>query len=177
MPLLIKIFNYIEEYAIGMTLLFLAIYSCIQVFTRYVLNYSFTSYEELARYSCIFITFLGASLGIKYSTHFAMTAIVERFPLRLRELTTAMVWLISALLFFAVTYYGFFQCQKMMRFGMITPALRIPMYVPFLSIPVFSLVMGCRSLLKIRSALISAIRGKVDDGPGSSNKINGEGTA
>ena len=57
MRLLIKIFNTVEEYALGMSLLLLAIYSCIQVFTRYVLNYSFTSYEEVARYSCIFITY------------------------------------------------------------------------------------------------------------------------
>ena len=177
MSLLIKIFNAIEEYALGMTLLFLAIYSCIQVFTRYVLNYSFTSYEELARYSCIFITFLGASLGIKYSTHFAMTAIVERFPLRQRELTTALVWLISALFFFAVTYYGFVQCLKMMQFEMTTPTLRIPMYIPFLSIPVFSSVMGCRSLLNMRNALIKAIRGDVRRGSTSGKKSNEEGTA
>ena len=177
MSLLIKIFNTIEEYALGMTLLFLAIYSCAQVFTRYVLNISFTSYEELARYSCIFITFLGASLGIKYSIHFAMTAIVERLPLRLRELTTALVWLIGALFFFVVAYYGFSQCLKELKYGMIAPALQIPMYIPFLPIPVFSFVMVCRSLLNIRNALIRAIRGKVDDGPGSSNNINGEGTA
>lgn len=177
MSLLIKIFNTIEEYALGMTLLFLAIYSCVQVFTRYVLNISFTSYEELARYSCIFITFLGASLGIKYSIHFAMTAIVERFPLRLRELTIALVWFISALFFFVVTYYGYVQCQKLIEFEMSSPTLRIPMYVPYLPIPVFSFVMMCRSLLNIRNALIRAIRGKVDDGPGSSNNINGEGTA
>ena len=177
MPLLIKIFNAIEEYALGMSLLLLSIYSCIQVFTRYVLSYSFTSYEEFARYSCIFITFLGASLGIKYSIHFAMTAVVERLPHRLRELTTALVWLIGALFFFVVAYYGFSQCLKDMKYGMIAPALQIPMYIPFLPIPVFSLIMGGRSLLIFRNALVRAIRGKVDDGTGSSNNINGEGTA
>ena len=144
----------------GMTLLVVAIYSCIQVFTRYILNYSFTSYEEVARYSCIFITFLGASLGIKYSAHFAMTAVIERFPYRLKNLSTALVWLISALFFFAVTYYGFVQCQKQVRFGMTAPALRIPMYIPFLPIPIFSFVMGCRSLILFGQALSRIIQGE-----------------
>ncbi|MBW1800532.1 MAG: TRAP transporter small permease [Deltaproteobacteria bacterium] len=175
MRLLIKIFNAVEEYALGMSLLLLAIYSCIQVFTRYVLNYSFTSYEEVARYSCIFITFLGASLGIKYAAHFAMTAVIERFPYRLRELTTALVWLVSALFFFVVTWFGVVQCQKLMKFALTTPALRIPMYVPFLPIPVFSVVMGCRSLINVYHALIGAIRG--DLGADLPEKKNGEGTA
>ena len=169
MRLLIKIFNAVEEYALGMTLLILAIYSCIQVFTRYALNYSFTSYEEVARYTCIFITFLGASLGIKYAAHFAMTAVIDRFPYRLKELTTAFVWLVSALFFFVVTYFGVIQCLKLIRFDLTTPALRIPMYVPFLPIPVFSAVMGCRSLLNVRNAFMRAIRGDVDSKPSEKN--------
>ncbi|MBW1999403.1 MAG: TRAP transporter small permease [Deltaproteobacteria bacterium] len=175
MQLFIKIFNAIEEYALGMTLLILAIYSCIQVVTRYALNYSFTSYEEVARYSCIFITFLGASLGIKYGAHFAMTAVIERFPFRLRELATAFVWLVSALFFFVVTYFGIIQCLKLIKFDLTTPALRIPMYLPFLPIPVFSAVMGCRSLLKVRNAFMRMIRGNAAIEPSEEN--DGERTA
>ena len=160
MRMLIKVFNAIEEYALGMTLLVLAVYSCIQVFTRYILNYSFTSYEEVARYSCIFITFLGASLGIKYSAHFAMTAVIDRFPFRLKNFFTALIWLISAVFFFVVTYYGFVQCLKQIRFGMTAPALRIPMFIPFLPIPVFSAVMGCRSLIPCVKALSRMIQGE-----------------
>jgi len=156
----IKVFNAIEEYALGMTLLILAIYSCIQVFTRYVLNYSFISYEEVARYSCIFITFLGASLGIKYSAHFAMTGVIDRFPYRLKNLSTALVWLISALFFFVVAYFGFVQCLKQIRFGMTAPALQIPLYIFFLPIPVFSAIMGCRSLLSVIKALLQMVHGE-----------------
>lgn len=159
MQMLVKIFNAIEEYLLGVTLLGLAIYSFIQVLTRYILNYSFTSYEEVARYGCIFITFLGASLGIKYSSHFAMTAVVERLPYRFRHLVSALVWLISALFFFMVTYFGIIQCLKQIRFGVVAPALQIPMFIFVLPIPVFAAVMGCRSLGLLYKALVCTFKG------------------
>ena len=163
MRMVIKLFNHTEEYAVGLILLALALYSCVQVFTRYVLSYSFTSYEEVARYSCILCTFLGASLGIKYFAHFAMTALTDRLPYRLKCLTSALVWLMSATFFFVVAYYGYVQCQKQWRFGTMTPALRIPMYVPFLPIPVFFAIMGCRSLIRVGKEMGCLIRG---DGKG-----------
>ena len=155
-----KIFQNIEEYVLGMSILALAIYACIQVFTRYALNFSFTSYEEIGRYTCVFITFLGASLGIKRSSHFAMTAVTDRLPYKTAHFISALVWLISAVFFFVVTYYGIIHCMKQFRFETISPALRIPMYIPFLPIPAFFTVMGFRSLWKVCEDIQCAIRGE-----------------
>jgi len=155
-----KIFQNIEEYVLGMSILALAIYACIQVFTRYALNFSFTSYEEVGRYTCVFITFLGASLGIKRSSHFAMTAVTERLPYRTAHFISALVWLISTVFFFVVTYYGVIHCMKQFRFETISPALRIPMYIPFLPIPVFFTVMGFRSLWKVYEEIQCTIKGE-----------------
>lgn len=155
-----KIFENIEEYVLGMSILILALYACVQVFTRYALNFSFTSYEEIGRYTCVFITFLGASLGIKRSSHFAMTAVTDRFPFRTAHFVSALIWIISALFFFVVTYYGVIHCIKQFRFDTISPALRIPMYIPFLPIPAFFTVMGFRSLVKIYEEAALFIKGE-----------------
>ncbi len=155
-----RFFQNIEEYVLGMSILALALYACVQVFTRYALNFSFTSYEEIGRYTCVFITFLGASLGIKRSSHFAMTAVTDRLHYRTAHLISALVWLISAVFFFVVTYYGVIHCMKQFRFETISPALRIPMWVPFLPIPVFFTVMGFRSLWKVYQDIQCAIRGE-----------------
>jgi len=155
-----KIFQNIEEYVLGMSILALAIYACIQVFTRYALNFSFTSYEEIGRYTCVFITFLGASLGIKRSSHFAMTAVTDRLPYKTAHVVSALVWVISSIFFFVVTYYGIIHCMKQFRFETISPALRIPMYIPFLPIPIFFTVMGFRSLWKVYHETQCAIKGE-----------------
>lgn len=155
-----RIFQNIEEYVLGLSILALAIYACVQVFTRYALNFSFTSYEEIGRYTCVFITFLGASLGIKRSSHFAMTALTDRLPYRTAHVISALVWLISAVFFFVVTYYGVIHCIKQYRFETISPALRIPMYIPFLPIPAFFTIMGFRSLWKVYQDIRDTIKGE-----------------
>ncbi|MFH1139568.1 MAG: TRAP transporter small permease [Pseudomonadota bacterium] len=139
--------NRLEEYTLGLTLLALALFSTVQVFTRYVFGISFAWFEELSRFSCVFITFLGAGLGFKYSTHFAMTAAVDKLPRKLKNVTTVAVFLISAFFFVVVAYYGLFQCQKHFKFGTLSAAMRWPMYIPYLPIPFFSAVMAWRCLM------------------------------
>lgn len=89
-----------------------------------------------------------------------MTGVIDRFSYRMKNLSTALVWLISAIFFFVVTYFGFVQVLKQMRFGMTAPALQIPLYVFFLPIPVFSAIMGFRSLLRVIKALFQMIHGE-----------------
>lgn len=162
MKKVIGVLNHIEEYTLGLSLLALALFACVQVFTRYVLNYSFTWFEELSQFSCVFITFLGASLGVKYSTHFSMTALVDRLPFRLRNLVAALVYLVCAVFFAVVAYYGSKHCLKHFRFGNLSAALRLPMYVPYLPIPVFSAVMAARCLIIVYRNLTDAVRGPGD---------------
>lgn len=144
---IIRFANNLEEYALGLSLLALALFACVQVFTRYVLNYSFPWFEELSQYACVFLTFLGASLGIKYGTHFTMSALVDRLPKNAIRFVNALVYLLCALFFAVVAYYGTKHCLKHFKFGTLSAALRLPMYVPYLPIPIFSAVMTIRCLM------------------------------
>lgn len=159
----IKILNNIEEYTLGLTLLALAMFACFQVFTRYALNISFTWFEELSRFACVFLTFLGASLGIKYSTHFSMTAVVDKLPYRLKHSISALIYIICALFFAVVAWYGYKHCLKHFRYGNLSPAMRLPMYIPYLPIPLFSGVMVLRCLLRSAHDLKHAIEGAPDE--------------
>ena len=156
MKKLIKILNQIEEYTLGMSLLALALFACVQVFTRYVLNFSFTWFEELSQFACVFLTFLGASLGIKYSTHFTMNALVDALPFRPRKAMEALVYIIAAFFFAVVAYYGTKHCLKHFKYGNLSAAMRLPMYIPYLPIPIFSAVMCGRCLIISFKALYSA---------------------
>jgi C4-dicarboxylate transporter DctQ subunit len=144
---IIRFANNLEEYSLGLSLLALALFACVQVFTRYVLNYSFAWFEELSQYACVFLTFLGASLGIKYGTHFTMSAVVDRLPRNMIRFVNALVYLICALFFVVVAYYGTKHCIKHYNFGNLSAALRLPMFVPYLPIPIFSAIMAVRCLM------------------------------
>ena len=91
MSKILRILNNIEELVLGFTLLGLAIFVFIQVVLRYGFHFAYSWAEELGRYMTIFFTFLGASLGIKYGTHFSVEALVQYLPRRYFHLVKAVV--------------------------------------------------------------------------------------
>jgi C4-dicarboxylate transporter DctQ subunit len=73
-----------------------------------------------------------------------MDALVQAVPGRAAHLMKVLVNLGCGLFCVVVVYYGTLHCLKLHRFGVRTSAMQIPMYVPYLSIPVFSATMGLR---------------------------------
>ena len=139
------ILNLIEEWTLVMALLGLAFLAFVQVICRYALGFSFTWMEELARYLGVFIAFLGASLGVKYGTHFSMTLVYERISSdRIRHVLQILVNLISATLFMIVAWYGLEQTLTLRQYGALTSALELPKYWAYLPIPFFSVFISLR---------------------------------
>lgn len=126
------------------TILGLALIGCIQVFTRYVLNYSFTWYEELGRYLGVFITFLGAAIGVKSSSHFTMDLFVRKLKRPWQQLLRMTTALVSVSFFFLVAWYSCKVVSRMYGYGTTSPAMGMPMYLAYLPIPLFSVVMAVR---------------------------------
>ncbi len=140
----LKILNRLEEIVLAMGLLGLAIMCFIEVVSRYLFDYSFTWLEEFGRYFCVFLTFLGASLGVKYGMHFSMDFVVTRVPPRAGHLMRLVSNLIGAVLFGIVAVLAWTHAVKMLRFGTTSAAMGLPMFWAYLPISVFSGTMVLR---------------------------------
>ena len=139
----------LEEWVLAYTLLMIVLMSFVQVVMRYGFHYNFTWFEEFGRYICIFLTFLGASIAVKTGAHFSMDAVVQAVPGRVAHFMKAIVNLCCGFFFVVVVYYGTLHCMKLHQYWVKTAAMRIPMYIPYLAIPVFSATMGLRFLGKM----------------------------
>jgi C4-dicarboxylate transporter DctQ subunit len=145
MSRIIKVINRIEEWTLVLVLLGLAFLTFVQVVCRYLFNFSFTWQEEVARYLGVFVTFLGASLGIKYGTHFSMDLLFERVSNdRFRHGLKIVIYVVSTVVFLVIAYYGWEQTMKLRQFTARTSVLQIPKYLVYLPIPFFSLIMAWR---------------------------------
>ena len=133
-----------EKTLLVWTILGLALIGCVQVFTRYVLNYSFTWFEELGRYLGVFVTFLGAAIGVKTSSHFTMDLFVKRLRHPWQSLLCCATSLICTGFFVLVAWYSAKIVLRMHGYGTTSPAMGLPMYIVYLPIPVFSAVMALR---------------------------------
>jgi C4-dicarboxylate transporter, DctQ subunit len=140
----IKNFNKIEEGILAFSLLGLAVITFVETALRYAVSYTFPWFGEFANYSMIFFTYLGASVGVKYGTHFSMEALTEYCPDRVSHLLKASACLISGIIALVIVYYGTLHLLKLKSFGVTSSAMQLPMYIPYIPIPLFSLSMAVR---------------------------------
>jgi len=146
MKSILRALNYLEEGALAVGLLGLALMTFVEVITRYAFNHSFTWFEEFARYFALFLTFLGASLGVKYGMHFSMDFVVTRVSYRLGNFMRAFSFLVCGVLFAAIAWLGWERALQLKRFGTTSAAMGLPMFWAYLPIAVFGATMAMRFL-------------------------------
>lgn len=161
---IVKLWNRLEEVALGWTLLGLALLAFLQVVLRYAFDTGLDWAEELGRYVSVLLTFLGASVGVKHGTHFSVEAVVKALPYRASHGVRALASLLTAALFAAVVWYGYVHAARLHGFGVTSASLRIPMWIPYAPIPLFSATLAARFLLQGLQQARRAIDGPPDGG-------------
>ena len=134
----------VERATLVWTILGLALIGFIQVFGRYVFNYSFTWFEELGRYLGVFVAFLGGGIGVKTGSHFTMDLIVSHLKRPWEQILRCTTSVLSGLFFVVVAWYSWKIVIRMYGYETTSPAMQMPMYLAYLPIPFFSMVMGFR---------------------------------
>jgi TRAP-type C4-dicarboxylate transport system permease small subunit len=111
----------------------------VQVFLRYLFLYSLSWSEEVARYLMIWVSFLGASLAVKYGFHIGVEFVVNRISERRRKVITLLAKL--SMLFFLILFtIGGFQVAWAVR-DQDSPALLFSMFFAYVSAPVGGIFM------------------------------------
>jgi C4-dicarboxylate transporter, DctQ subunit len=142
----LKIFNRLEELTLTMTLLGLASVAFVQVCTRYLMGISFDWFEEGGRYLGVFVTFLGASVGVRRGIHFSMDLLVNALPEKYAKVLKVAIAFFSSSCFAMVAWYSFKLVVRNHKFGVASAAIGAPMWLVYLPIPVFSVLIAMRFL-------------------------------
>jgi len=131
---------------IGMSLVMVVVI-LLQVFLRYVVRASLPWSEELARYLMVWIGLAGASLALREGRHVGVTLLVDRTRGMLRRLLTGVAlvvvfWFLWLMLSEGVRLLGYIWLQR-------SPAMDLPMVIPYAAIPVGALFMMVEALLAL----------------------------
>jgi TRAP-type C4-dicarboxylate transport system permease small subunit len=111
----------------------------IQVFMRYLFLFSLSWSEEVARYLMIWVSFLGASLALKYGFHIGVEFIINRIPEEMRGWVN-LIAKIGILIFLIYFTLGGFRVSWAVR-DQDSPALLFSMAYAYLAAPVGGLFM------------------------------------
>jgi len=121
------------------------------VFSRYVLVRTFTWYDEIARGCFVWLTFLGAAVGVKRQAHFRLHIIVDRLTPRLRQATVVILPLVVIIFAGVLIQQGlvFLEIGKFQQ----TPVMGLPKTWIYVAIPIGGALMILYSLGPLWRAL------------------------
>ena len=125
------------------------------VFSRYVMVRTFTWYDEIARGCFVWLTLLGAAVGVKRHAHFRLQIIVDRLSPRLRQATVFLLPLVVIIFAGVLIQQGlvFLELGKFQQ----TPVMGLPKTWIYVAIPIGGVLMILYSL----GPLWRAIRGLI----------------
>ena len=124
----------------------------LQVFSRYVLNSSFSWTEELARYTFVWMNMLGASYVLKNESNAVVDFLGNLLKGKARVTQKLYVFTMIGLAASIFIFQGF----KMAKVGMYRPsaALGVPMGWIYMSIPVGAIGILIQCIEKIINILV-----------------------
>lgn len=115
--------------------------------------------EELARYLMIYMTYVGASVGVKRKSHIAITFLTDRLPRRGALLVELAGNLLCLGLCVLLLRYGW----KLVALTMPqkSPAMRIPMGMAYFSVVLGALLMAIHFLTHVADSALGLLCGEV----------------
>ncbi len=128
--------DYLEralQYLLILSIVAIVFLVMAQVFMRYALRSPLRWSEEMARFSFVWMTFLGAGLLAERSQHMTITFFADGTP-------AAVQWfliLLNHALILALSLVALFKGNQILKvsWSMLTPALRFPMFFFYLAAP------------------------------------------
>lgn len=126
------------KYTVAMLMAAMTALTFYQVVLRFVFNSPSSWSEEGARFVFIYVSFLGAGIGILEHTHIGIDIVVNMLPERWRRIISIIVY--GILVWFgAMLIYSSIPLLKLTS-RQLSPALRIPMSYIYFSVALFGIL-------------------------------------
>lgn len=122
----------------------------LQVFSRYFLNASFSFTEELARFSLIWLSILGATYLNAKREHLSMDFLYRKFSIENKKKLSILIEVFILLFALAVMVVGGFNLVYItLHLEQLSGTLRIPLGYIYVILPISGLLIMCFSVYHI----------------------------
>lgn len=132
---------------VGVILAIMSIIIIYQVLSRFIFSLPLSWSEETARFLMAYATFFGAALALRSQSLIGVEAVSERLSFKARRMMKTAVYSISIIFFIILIIKGI---EMMGRVHLqVSPALQIPMSIPYAAIPIGSALLIMNSIAVI----------------------------
>ena len=133
---LIKPLEWIENSiaVLSMTTVSLLVFG--NVISRYGFSHTPIWSEELSRFLVVWSIFIGVAIGVRKNQHIGVDAIIRFLPHKLKLASEVLLNLIGVVVIGILVFNSIEFIQHTMEYEQLSPAMRIPMYIPYIAMPV-----------------------------------------
>lgn len=135
----------------------------LQIVFRFVIFVPLPWSEELARYLMIWTGMVGSFVALREGRHIGVTMVVDRLPPRAAAWVSVFVQAATILFLAIVAQQGL--ALTLVNLSQLSPAMRIPMFYPYLAVPLGAALM----IVELTAGILQSI---YLQGPGARRKIS-----
>lgn len=145
----------IEEFILVLTMALMVLIMFIQSTSRYFIGMSFSWGSELSQYLHVWQIWIGASLAIRFQAHIRVDVFVKLFPSAIRKYINLIALICWFLFSGFLAIEGSKYVMNVFMSGQVSPSLHVPMWIPYLAIPIGGSLMVVRLIQQIYYLFIS----------------------
>jgi len=166
----LKVYNNIEKYTVIVMMSVMVIVIFSQVVSRYVFGHAIFWSEALGKFIFVWVSWLGVSAGLNEKEHIQ----VKLFPdfLKKKKLYRAeksvyvlvdVIWFVTSIM---IAWYGWQIVRGQLETMVYDPSTSIPIWIPYLCVPVCSLIVCIRLLGDLYKNIRGIVRNELPDASG-----------
>ncbi|PKM58223.1 MAG: TRAP transporter small permease [Firmicutes bacterium HGW-Firmicutes-3] len=142
-------------------LVLITILTCIQVFSRYVLNFSLRWSEEVPLIMMVWFGFIALALGVKKKLHISIELFFRMFPEPIQKILLKFVDLCILTFGVIMVVYGWQLAMVMMASTM--PATKMPTGYLYIVVPISGVFVVFDSLMELLGLIENEEEGQDDE--------------
>lgn len=144
MKRIFNLFDKAEESILIVLVAIMTISIVTQVFCRTLFSVSLSWTEEISRYILVWVTYVGASLGIKRGAHIGVEAFTMMLPKK-AKMIVQYITLAICIFFTAVVFKESLTIlSTQLSTGQKSAAVQLPMWIPYLGVTAGTFLMTIR---------------------------------
>jgi C4-dicarboxylate transporter, DctQ subunit len=150
-------FQKLERNFLAWAIIFSSLLLFVNVVMRYIFLLPIYWAEELSRYLMVWVIFIGASqVTLKGGGHIAVDIVPRLLSPRANKILSFLVNLIGIFFTLVLIYFSFRQMMRVKIAHQVSPAMELPMWIAYLSIPLGMFFM----LIRYIQQMVFRLQGK-----------------
>ncbi|HSK39493.1 MAG TPA: TRAP transporter small permease [Arenibaculum sp.] len=138
-----------EAFVLAYGIILMAANTIANVIGRSVLGQSIYFSEELNQFLIVLVTFVGLGYAARRGRHIRMSAFYDQLGEAGRKALMIVICIGTAAVMFLMAWYSYEYVVKVATSGRVTPALRVPLYLTYLWVPLGFLITGIQYTLTV----------------------------